>query len=140
MKENECDYDFLNDSAMEEKFDRFIDLMRDRFEDEDKQLVINPLRVRQVLDTYRMMYRLLRATDAQVTWCLFEPFRSMGAVRINGSKMLMTDTKLFAEAIEAASNVEIFLRTDGTVQLDLTFHGLMKLPEGEDTELNIFEV
>lgn len=127
MNENAFDSDFLSDIEMEEMLDSFIELIRDDIEkDENRLSIINPLRVGQLLDSYKLLRNLLKDTEAVVTWNLYEPFKSMGAVRVNGPEMVFLNSSLFAKAIEAASNVEIYPKTDGTVQMNLTFHGLMQ--------------
>ncbi len=57
---------------------------------------------------------------------IHDPYPSMGAVGVIGTKIMVRDRKTFMKAFEAASIVDICPKTDGTVQMDFTFDGLTK--------------
>lgn len=73
-----------------------------------------------------MLKYLTKGTKAKVTYALHEPYKSMGVVSVVGSDLLFRNTEWFMKAVELASNFEVYPKTDGTVQMDFTFHGLTR--------------
>lgn len=54
------------------------------------------------------------------------PYTSMGSVSIIGKEIKIVNTKLFTMAISLASNFEVYTKTNGKVQMDLTFHNITR--------------
>jgi len=70
--------------------------------------------------------------ESSVTYKLHEPYPSMGSVSVEGKDVVIEDSVKFASMIAMATNFEVYPKTDGTVKMTLTFHGLTKkLKEGE---------
>lgn len=128
MNENEFDFDteFMTDEEVEEMLDGFIfEVLGNKIEaDENRTAIVNPHRVQQVLCTYEILKRLTRGTNAKVIYDLYEPYKSMGVVSVIGSDLIFGNTEWFTKAMKLASNFEVYSKTDGTVQVDFTFHSL----------------
>lgn len=128
MNENEFDFDteFMSDEEVEEMLDSFIiETLGNKIEaDENRTAIVNPHRVQQVLCTHEILKRLTRGTNAKVVYDLYEPYKSMGIVSVIGSNLMFENTEWLIKAMKLASNFEVYPKTDGTVQIDFTFHGL----------------
>ena len=70
------------------------------------------------------MKYLTKGTNAKVTYALNEPYKSMGSVSIVGKELTFSNPKWFMIAVRLASNFNVYPKTNGTVQMDFTFHGL----------------
>lgn len=129
MNEYELGFDteFTSDSEVEEMLDHLVTTIGDEAAADDRRTaIINPYRIQQVLYTYKVVKYLTKGTAAKVTYTLHEPYRSMGVVSVVGSDLLFRNTEWFVKAIELASNFEVYPKTDGTVQINFTFHGLTR--------------
>ena len=129
MNENELGFDteFMSDAEVEEMLDNLVTTIGDEAAADDSQTaIINPYRIQQVLYTYKVLKYLTKGTKAKVTYALHEPYKSMGVVSVVGSDLLFRNTEWFMKAVELASNFEVYPKTDGTVQMDFTFHGLTR--------------
>lgn len=127
MNEHELSFDteFMSDEEVEEMLDNIVSTIGEKLSSDDiKTSIINPYRVKQVLYTYNMLKCLTKGTNANVYYKLHSPYKSMRCVSVTGSCLLFRNTELFMKAIELASNFEVYPKTDGTVQMNFTFHGL----------------
>lgn len=129
MNEHKLGFDteFMSDAEVEEMLDNLVTTIGDEAAADDSQTaIINPYRIQQVLYTYKVIKYLTKGTKARVTYTLHEPYKSMGVVSVVGSDLLFRNTEWFMKAVELASNFEVYPKTDGTVQMDFTFHGLTR--------------
>lgn len=129
MNEQELGFDteFMSDAEVEEMLDNLVTTIGDEAAADDSQTaIINPYRIQQVLYTYKVLKYLTKGTKAKVSYELHAPYKSMGSVSIVGSDLLFRNTEWFMKAVELASNFEVYPKTDGTVQMDFTFHGLTR--------------
>lgn len=123
------DFDFTSDFASEEEMNDELDAillaLGEQIEaDESRTSVLNPIRMRELLYTYKAVKLLARGSSAKVTYKLHQPFQSMGSVSITGKEILMRNPVNFIRAAKFASNVEAYPKTDGTVCMTFTFHNL----------------
>ena len=117
--------EFMSDSEVEEMLESLTDLIGEQAENEDnKTSIINPKKVQAVLYTYRVLKYLTKGTNAKVIYALNEPYKSMGSVSIVGKELTFSNPKWFMVAVKLASNFNVYPKTNGTVQMDFTFHGL----------------
>lgn len=124
---NNLDFEkeFMSDSEVEEMLESLTDLIGEQAENEDnKTSILNPKKVQAVLYTYRVLKYLTKGTNAKVTYALNEPYKSMGSVSIVGKELTFSNSKWFMIAVKLASNFNVYPKTNGTVQMDFTFHGL----------------
>lgn len=124
---NNLDFEkeFMSDSEVEEMLESLTDLIGEQAENEDNRTsIINPKKVQAVLYTYKVLKYLTKGTNAKVTYALNEPYKSMGSVSIVGKELTFSNPKWFMIAVRLASNFNVYPKTNGTVQMDFTFHGL----------------
>lgn len=123
--EQNFDFQFTSEEDIQHLLDGFVEGMQDMVaEDEGKTTIINPLRLAQIKFTYSVMKYLTRDTDAEVTYKLNEPFKTMGSVSVEGKVLEFAGSKWFARAAEFASNTEVYPLAKNCVRLTFTFHGL----------------
>lgn len=124
---NNLDFEkeFMSDAEVEEMLESLTDLIGEQAENEDNRTsIINPRKVQAVLYTYKVLKYLTKGTNAKVTYALNEPYKSMGSVSIIGKELTFSNPKWFMVAVKLASNFNVYPKTNGTVQMDFTFHGL----------------
>jgi len=125
MDEFDFTADFASEEEMNDELDAILLALGDEIEaDESRTSVLNPVRMRELLYTYKAVKLLVRGSSAKVTYKLHQPFQSMGSVSITGKEILMRNPVNFIRAAKFASNVEAYPKTDGTVCMTFTFHGL----------------
>ena len=123
--EQNFDFQFTSEEDIQHLLDGFVEGMQDMVaEDEGKTTIINPLRLAQIKFTYSVMKYLTRDTDAEVTYKLNEPFKTMGSVSGEGKVLEFAGSKWFARAAEFASNTEVYPLAKNRIRLTFTFHGL----------------
>ena len=127
MGKQEFDFEseYASDSEIEEAMDSLvISVANDIAQDESRTSIINPYRMQQLLYTYKVMKYLMKGTSAKVTYKLHEPYQSMGSVSVTGKDIEFKKISWFLRAAELASNYEVYPKTDGTVCMTFTFHGI----------------
>lgn len=127
MGNQEFDFEseYASDSEIEEAMDSIvISVANDIAQDESRTSIINPYRMQQLLYTYKVMKYLMKGTSAKVTYKLHEPYQSMGSVSVTGKDIEFKKVSWFLRAAELASNYEVYPKTDGTVCMTFTFHGI----------------
>lgn len=127
MGNQEFDFEseYASDSEIEEAIDSLvISVANDIAQDESRTSIINPYRMQQLLYTYKVMKYLMKGTSAKVTYKLHEPYQSMGSVSVTGKDIEFKNVSWFLRAAELASNYEVYPKTDGTVCMTFTFHGI----------------
>lgn len=129
MKEIPFDFDrdFESDEEALASMDELImGLARDIFNCESGISVIIPEEVKLVGTAYKALRRIVKGKDIAITYELNTPFASMGAVSIVGKEVIVANPVLFAKTAEMASNFEVYPKTNGTVQMNFTFHNLAR--------------
>lgn len=127
MDNQEFDFesDYASDSEIEEAMDSLvISVANDIAQDEGRTSIVNPYRMQQLLYTYKVMKYLMKGTSAKVTYKLHEPYQSMGSVSVTGNDIEFKKVSWFLRSAELASNYEVYPKTDGTVCMTFTFHGI----------------
>ena len=119
------DTDFMSDEEVEAMLDAIVVATGSRAAtDDSRTAIVNPERIRQVLYTYKVLKYMTRGTKAKVSYKLHAPYKSMGSVSVIGTDLTFSSPKWIMKAVELASNFEVYPKTDGTVQMNFTFHGL----------------
>lgn len=95
-------------------------------EDEAAASVVVPERVRQVEGAYKTMLLIIKGKNVDITYELNSPYKSMGSVSITGNEIIVANTELFVKVAEMASNLEVYPKVNGTVQMNFTFHNLTR--------------
>ncbi len=129
MNKNELfDTEFNCDAEVEEMLDGLVSAIGKQAELDDMETqMINPYRIQEILYTYKVLKYLTKGSKAKVTYELHKPYKSMGYVSIMGTNLSFSNMKWFLKAVELSSNFEVYPKTDGTVQMNFTFHGLTKI-------------
>lgn len=110
----------------DEEFFRFLRKLVSIHGKEEKRFsIVDPARVKQVIDAYNELKNADFGPPVKVTMSLFKPVESMGYVSVIGGDIILDDPKKFAKIIEHATNVSIYSLVDGRARLDISFHGLI---------------
>jgi len=126
MNDNiDFDTDFMSDEEVEEMIDSIVVTVGESVkEDESRTSIINPIKLRQIEFTYKALRYMTNGSNAKVSYKLHEPFNSVGFVSVVGEDISFNHPEWFLKIAEYASNIEVYPKTDGTVQMNFTFHGL----------------
>lgn len=131
MEEFDFETEFTSDEEVLDAMDSVIVTVGEIAEKEDQRTaIVNPYRLKQIQFVYASLKYLLNGTDARVEYKLHSPYKSVGSVSAIGRNLTLTHPDWFVRMAELASNVDIYPKTDGTVKLDFTFHGLT-IPLGD---------
>lgn len=127
----ETPFDFDKDFGSEEEAMASVDevMMRvanDVSKDESGTSVVIPERVKQIEYAYKTMRLIAKGKNVDITYELNAPYTSMGSVSVTGKEVVITNPALFAKVAGMASNFEVYPKTNGTVQMDFTFHNLTR--------------
>lgn len=129
MKETPFDFDKEFESeeeAMASVDEVIMEIANDVSKDEDGTSVIIPERVEYVETAYKALRFIAKGKNVDVTYELNEPYTSMGSVTVVGKEVIITNPVLFAKVASMASNFEVYPKTNGTVQMNFTFHNLTR--------------
>ena len=122
---DDLDWSLLSDEEVEQRMDEIVESLRPDIEaDESKTVLLNAAKMTQLEFTYLVMRYLTRGHKVSVTYKLYEPFRTMGSVSVEGKSIEFDSPEWFARAAEFASNTDVYPLADNKVRLTFTFHGL----------------
>ena len=117
--------DFISEDEVNEVLDNIMQELGKEIEKEDNQdAIVVPIKVKMVMYAYKILKHLTMGTEAKVTYKLNKPYKSMGSVSVVGRNLSICDTKEFVAVAKLASNLDIYPKTNGAIQIDFTFHGL----------------
>lgn len=129
MKETPLDFDKDFDSeeeAIASLDEMMMKIADDISSDETGTSVIVPERVKQIETAYKSLRLIAEGKNVDVTYEMNAPYTSMGSVSVTGREIIITNPALFARVAEMASNFEIYPKTNGTVQMNFTFHNITR--------------
>lgn len=129
MSENEnygFDTEFMTDEEVENMLDSIVTTVGDAVADNDRKTsFVNVYKIQQVLYVYKVMKYLTKGqSGVKISYELYKPFNSMGYVSVIGKKIVFRKPEWFMKAVELSNNFEVYPKTNGTVQMNFTFHGL----------------
>ena len=101
-----------------------VDIGSQIVEEESKVSLINEERLKEMEVAYKIIKYLFDKSNSKVGYKLHQPFQSMGSINITSKNIKLSRPELFIRACDLASNVDIFPKTNGTIEIDLTFHNL----------------
>lgn len=94
----------------------------------EKIFVVNPQRQIEFARAYRTLKRLINDEDDNINariWCeMGELINGYAAIKVEADWIVVREIDKFYAAVKAANNFEIYPTTDGTVRLNITFHGV----------------
>lgn len=121
------DTDFMTEEEIQKMIDDAVIALGEQLrENELRTSIIDPDRMRVFFGAYKLLKYLTKGTKAKVKYEAFKPYKYMGVITVIGSPIKITNPELFIKAVGLASNFEVYTKTDGTVQMDFTFHGLTR--------------
>ncbi len=121
----EFEREFMNDEDVEEELDTILESVRDDLEAEEAQpTVLSPIRFRQMQFVYAVLKYITRETNANITYELQKPFKSMGSIAVEGRLLEFDKPEWFARAAEFANSTDIYPLSSNKVRIEYTFHGL----------------
>lgn len=127
MDNKDFEIEFQTDEEVWEMLDNVVVTVGEAVAiDESKPAVLNPIKIQQMQFAYGVVKYLTKNTDANLTYALNEPFKSMGSISVEGKNLTFTNSEWFARACEFASNTEVYPLANGKVRMTLTFHGLVR--------------
>lgn len=119
--------EFRGKSDEDKELDDFILALGETVQvSESKPAVVNIENVKNIVKAYDIVKRLTKGTNVKVEYHINEPFRSMGYVSIVGKNIPINNVDLFMQVAKLASNFNVYVKTNGTIEMDFTFHGLVK--------------
>ena len=116
---NQIDLSFLNSSDKKWITATADDVLK-KNPDTDKA------RICQMLYSYLALRHITKGRNVKVKYELFEPSKNMGYISVTGRKIDYPNSKVFKTVTALATNFEAYPKTNGTVQLNFTFHKLRK--------------
>lgn len=121
----EFEREFMNDEDVEEELDAILESVRDDFEAEEAQpTILSHIRFRQMQFVYAVLKYITRETNANITYELQKPFKSMGSIAVEGRLLEFDKPEWFARAAEFANSTDIYPLSSNKVRIEYTFHGL----------------
>ena len=115
---------FLNDEEAEAAINETIEEVAEAIQAEEKGIIFtNPRKMKDLMVVYKLMKYITSGKRLKITYEINKPYKTMAFVSIIGKDLKFSHPQWFVMATKIASNVDIFPRVDGTVQIDFTFNG-----------------
>ena len=121
---NQIDLSFLSSSDKKWITDTANDVSK-------KNPDVDKARICQILYSYLALRHITKGRNVKVKYELFEPSKNMGYISVTGRKIDYQNSRVFKTVTALATNFEAYPKTNGTVQLNFTFHKLRK-KRGDD--------
>lgn len=113
------------DEDEDEFNEALLTLAEDIARDEEGTSITNYQTMKIMQLSYRALLGMLGKKDVSITYMLHKPYTSMGYISImSRNDIKINNPKVFAVISKLASNIEAYKRTDGMIQINLTYHGL----------------
>lgn len=123
--DNNFEVRFLTDAELEQAMDEVVNGVKDDIiKDELRTTILNPLKMEQFKFAYAALQYIMKGKDVQVSYKMYEPFKTMGSITVEGAVLEFNKPEWFARIAEFANNTEIYPLTKNTVRMTFTFHGL----------------
>lgn len=123
--DNNFEIKFLTDTELEKAMDEVVNSIKDGInEDELRTTILNPEKLEQFKFAYAALQYIMKGKDVQISYKMYEPFKTMGSITVEGAVLEFDKPEWFARVAEFASNTEIYPLTKNAVRMTFTFHGL----------------
>ena len=123
--DNNFEVKFLSDAELEQAMDEVVNGIKDDIiKDELRTTILNPLKMEQFKFAYAALQYMMKGKNAQISYKMYEPFKTMGSITVEGAILEFDKPEWFARIAEFASNTEIYPLTKNIVRMTFTFHGL----------------
>lgn len=100
---------------------------------ESQPSIINFARVKELLDTYKLLQQLKTdCPDLVITYSIHKPYASFGHITIKGVELVFKRSDIFLEAMKHANNFDVTVMVDDTIELNFGFNDLARIitPKG----------
>lgn len=88
---------------------------------------VNVDRAYQVVYTYYLIKSISEECEnAKISYRLFDPFDTSGSVSIEADEIEFDNPELFSKAVALAGTFDVYTKTNGKIQMDFGFDGLVK--------------
>lgn len=141
MEDMEFDFDLeignYNEESIRKNDEAFAECLKEELNDGKKHIsIINPIRVKEVRYVSKLIKKAVENNGAKVVCDIdIKAPLSIGYVSITGRNIRFSKPQYFEAAAKIASNVEIYPKTDGTIQVNFTFHNVtVEIGEEDDDE------
>ena len=115
---------FLNDEEAEAAINETIEEVAEAIQAEEQGIIFtNPRKMKDLMVIYKLMKYITSGKRLKITYEINKPYKTMAFVSIVGKDLKFSHPQWFVMATKIASNVDIFPRVDGAVQIDFTFNG-----------------
>lgn len=115
---------FMNDEEAEAAINETIEEVAQAIQTEEQGIIFtNPRKMKDLMVVYKLMKHIASGKRLKITYEINKPYKTMAFVSIVGKDLKFSHPQWFVMATKIASNVDIFPRVDGTVQIDFTFNG-----------------
>lgn len=132
IEDEEFDLDLelgnYNEESIREHDEALTECLKEEYYYDRNQIsIINPTEVKNVRSVCDMIKRAVQSDNVKVTSDvkINEPNFTRGYVSISGKNIRFLKPHYFEEAAKIASNVEIYPKTDGTIQINFTFNDVV---------------
>lgn len=123
------DFDELDDlsQAELEYLDAVIMAMAEQMEEYDERTSFLNLDTQKlILASFMKLKEEVSGDNVKISRVFHKPYQSMGYISITGKNIVIKNPKTFAAILKLASSTEVYPKTDGSIQINLTYHGLTK--------------
>ena len=115
---------FLNDEEAEAAINETIEEVAEAIQAEEQGIIFtNPRKMKDLMVVDKLMNYITSGKRLKITYESNKPYKTMAFISIIGKDLKFSHPQWFVMATKIASNVDIFPRVDGTVQIDFTFNG-----------------
>lgn len=106
------------------QFDELIEAVRDQIEeDENRVEFANVIRFKQMQVAYKNLKIMFSdAPGVSISYSINKPFKSYGAIRIEGKSVDVFDTEILGKIAMLADNIEAYPLANGKVRVTFDFH------------------
>ena len=110
-------------TEIEEEIDALIEvLLGDIYENEGRVMIDNFVKIRDITDSYNLIKRSVSGSGVKVDYHVNAPMVSMGYISIVGKNIKFNNPKVIEKVATLADNFVVYPKTDGTIEIDFTFH------------------
>ena len=94
---------------------------------ENTNQVVNKERLMEFAQALSIIMEITKGKKINVSYKMNEPLKWVSSISLISRHITGLDEEKFSNAMKLASNVEVYPKTDGTVQCNLTFNGMTNL-------------
>lgn len=86
--------------------------------------IVNPVRCKVLAKVYKVLSDNLQGNGIKMSYELHRPLNNMAYIHVIAPSIRFRDTEEVINALHAADTVGIYTKTDGRVEIEITFYGI----------------